>query len=323
VFVPQPFPYQGSKRRLAPLILQYFPPGAARLVEPFAGSAAVSLASACARRTAAFALNDLNSALMELWERIINAPAEISTQYESLWKRQAEREREFYDEVRTEFNRTGQPDLFLYLLARCVKASIRYNSNGEFNQSPDNRRKGMRPGTMRVQLERTSRLLRGRTRLSSVDYREVLAETTSSDIVYMDPPYQGVCGNRDPRYINGVCFEDFAAALDDLSRRGVPFIVSYDGRTGDKAFGRKLPDELNLAHIEVDAGRSSQATLLGSDAITYESLYLSSDLAAKVGVDHLRKGPRPSPQLALFGDGSWPSRTGSTTTTAGSLSSME
>ena len=44
--VPHPIPYQGSKRNLAPIILSYFPPRFRRLVEPFAGSAAVSLAVA-------------------------------------------------------------------------------------------------------------------------------------------------------------------------------------------------------------------------------------------------------------------------------------
>ena len=38
--VPQPFQYQGSKRALAPLILQYLPIRTTRLVEPFCGSTA-------------------------------------------------------------------------------------------------------------------------------------------------------------------------------------------------------------------------------------------------------------------------------------------
>ena len=38
--VPQPFQYQGSKRALAPLILQYLPIRTTRLVEPFYGSTA-------------------------------------------------------------------------------------------------------------------------------------------------------------------------------------------------------------------------------------------------------------------------------------------
>jgi site-specific DNA-adenine methylase len=48
--VPQPFQYQGSKRALAPLILQYLPVSTTRLVEPFCGSAALSIATAARGR---------------------------------------------------------------------------------------------------------------------------------------------------------------------------------------------------------------------------------------------------------------------------------
>ena len=50
--VPHPIPYQGSKRNLASAILDYFPEHVYTLVEPFAGSAAMTLAAA-ARNAAA------------------------------------------------------------------------------------------------------------------------------------------------------------------------------------------------------------------------------------------------------------------------------
>lgn len=42
--------------------------------------------------------------------------------------------------------------------------------------------------------------------------------------------------------------------------------------------GRELPGHLNLLRVELDAGRATQATLLGEMAATYESLYLSPAL---------------------------------------------
>ncbi len=42
--VPRPFPYQGSKRGIAKHILRYFPAHVHRLIEPFCGSGAVSIA---------------------------------------------------------------------------------------------------------------------------------------------------------------------------------------------------------------------------------------------------------------------------------------
>ncbi len=131
---------------------------------------------------------------------------------------------------------------------------------------------------MRWHLVRASALLRGRTELGSADYRNVLADCTPSDLVYMDPPYQGVCANRDPRYIASVRHADFVEALNDLNQRGVHFIVSYDGSLGGKDYGEPMPASLCLKHIQVHVGRSSQATLLGRGDDTCESLYLSPGL---------------------------------------------
>lgn len=272
--VPQPIPYQGSKRRLAPAIVSYFPATIHRLIEPFAGSAAVSVYSAYNGSVKQFWLNDINTPLIQLWERLIGRPDQLADQYETLWHMQDKRERKFYDAVRRRFNQSHRPDYLLYLLARCVKAAVRYNANGEFNQSPDNRRKGRQPETMRKDIQATAALLKN-TLLTAQDYRATLAQATENDLVYMDPPYQGVCANRDPRYFQGIDIEGFIDALADLNRRGVPYLVSYDGRTGSKTFGKPLPESLHLRRIEVYAGRSSQATLLGQQADTFESLYLS------------------------------------------------
>jgi DNA adenine methylase len=277
--VPHPIPYQGSKRNLAAEILRYFPPRFTTLYEPFAGSAAITIAAAVNELGEHYHLNDLNQPLMDLWRAIIETPAQVAAQYETLWRKQLEDPRSFYDQVRSDFNRTGRPDLFLYLLARCVKGSVRYNARGEFNQSPDNRRQGMRPETMRLHILGASYYLKGKTTISSVDYREVLEKATPADLVYLDPPYQGVGGNRDPRYLQNVPFDEFVQALDGLNRRGIRYLVSYDGRTGDKTFGERLPKELHLTLLELYAGRSTQATLLGRNHVTMESLYLSPSLA--------------------------------------------
>ncbi len=101
-----------------------------------------------------------------------------------------------------------------------------------------------------------SALLKDKCSLSSVDYREVLE----------------------------------SAKLDRLRCRGIAFIVSYDGRTGAKLYGRTLPESLGLTHVEIPAGRSTQATLLGRDDSTFESLYLSPEITVDEG--HLRYGPK-------------------------------
>lgn len=276
--IPHPIPYQGSKRHIAKYILPFFPQEINALIEPFAGSAAISIAAACYGKASRFHLNDLNQPLAVLWHEIVNAPQGIADGYKRLWEKQQGKEREFYDSVRDQFNRTKRSDYLLYLLARCVKASVRYNAKGEFNQSPDNRRLGRNPKQMAEDILTVSNLFRGRAVITSKDYKEILRTATPRDLVYMDPPYQGVCSSGDPRYYSGVDFDEFVQSLKYLIQQHIPFILSYDGRTGDKSFGQELPLELDLHRVEVKAGRSTQSTLLGGNDITYESLYLSKGL---------------------------------------------
>ena len=280
--VHHPIPYQGSKRRLAPLLCQCVPSDVLRIVEPFAGSAAFSLAASAHGLATRFVLGDLHRPLVDLWQDILRSPVGLADGYEALWHEQAGRERAFYDEVRARFNRTHAPPLFLYLLARCVKAAIRYNSKGEFNNSPDNRRRGARPELMRRHLLGASRLLKSGT-IRCADFRAVADEATPADLLYLDPPYQGVQRDRDARYIGGVGFGEFCDAIEAWNRRGLSFLISYDGRSGDKTYGDDLPASLGLQRHEVAAGRSTQATLLGREDQTVESLYLSRALLARLG----------------------------------------
>ncbi len=299
--IPHPIPYQGSKRNLAKYILPFFQQDIDVLFEPFAGSAAISIATAFYKKSSRFHINDVNQPLIALWDEIINHPKKISEQYKHLWLKQQGNERKYYDFVRAEFNKTKRPDYLLYLLARCVKASVRYNANGDFNQSPDNRRLGRNPQQMMDDILFVSKLLFGKTTATSQDYKEILALAKPTDLVYMDPPYQGVCATGDPRYFSGIDFDEFMRELKKLNKRNVPFILSYDGRTGKKSYGQGLPEELGMYHLEIDAGRSTQATLLGRDDVTIESVYLSKNLVGQLGIEpaHILK-KKIDRQPALF-----------------------
>jgi DNA adenine methylase len=298
--IPHPIQYQGSKRSLASTILRYFPIKFSRLVEPFAGTAAISIACAARGKTNSYWINDLNKPLAELLGLIINNPDEIADYYETIWNQQHDDPIEHYYRIREDFNRTEDPKLFLYLLARCAKGSIRYNTDGLFNQSPDKRRHGTRPETMRENIFGVSALLKGKSVISSLDYKDVLSNVNEDDVVYMDPPYQGVCDDRDSRYFSRISYDEFVTALSELNTRQIRYAVSYDGRTGDKTFGNRLPEELSLTLIELQAGRSTQATLLGRDAITVESLYLSPRLTIEVEASPYFHKRQEAEQLVLI-----------------------
>ena len=64
--IPHIVQYQGSKRILAPQILQYMPNKFNRLLEPFSGMAAISIAAAYDNRTDAYVINDINAPLIRM-----------------------------------------------------------------------------------------------------------------------------------------------------------------------------------------------------------------------------------------------------------------
>ena len=274
--------YQGSKRNLAPQILRYIPQKFNRLIEPFAGMAAITIAVSSQNRADRYLLNDLNKPLVNILEESITNPQRLIDNYTKVWCEQLTFEGgsvEHFYKVREDFNKGNQCAAnMLYLLARCVKGSVRYSSSGMFNQSPDKRRMGTNPKNLARNVYMISSLLKGKTEFMSNDYREVTKNAKSDDIVYMDPPYQGVCTSRDCRYFSGIDFNEFVDCVEDLNRRGIDFIISYDGTCGDKQYGQDLPAELGLKKVMLNAGLSSQSLLLGKKETTREALYLSRNL---------------------------------------------
>lgn len=283
--VPHLVQYQGSKRTIAPKIIQYFPKKFDRLVEPFAGTCAVSILASQEKLCKHFWVNDINEPLIKLMQECVENPMILYEDYSKIWLEQFEQGRnnvDYFYKIRDEFNEgKHDPARMLFILARVVKGAVRYNVKGEMNQSCDKRRNGTKPEIILKNANLISELLRDNTNFTSLDYKEVLAQTKTGDLVYMDPPYQGTSNpnvQRDNRYIKGVDFYEFVQELEKLSQRGVDYIVSYDGMTGEKKIGMDLPENLGLTHLYINAGKSTQATLNGKDEITYESLYLSASI---------------------------------------------
>jgi DNA adenine methylase len=235
---------------------------------------------------------------MHLWGDIINNPQALVEMYHEIWNGQLGDEEQYYYQIREKFNETKQPEYLLFLLAKCVKAAVRYNAQGNFNQSPDKRRLGRNPQLMSDDILRVSQLLKGKTEIYSTDYSQILELATPDDLVYMDPPYQGTGVNGGFNYSGNIEFDSFVTSLSELNRRHIPYILSYDGRTGNKTYGNPLPVDLELKKIEINAGRSSQATLLSRSEYAFEAIYLSPALVTKID---FKKAMQHQPlQTALF-----------------------
>ena len=297
-----PIPYQGSKRLLAPKISQWIPEvtKCGRLIEPFAGSGAISLYAAHKEIANSFILADILEPLMGIWELIINSPEQLVARYEELWISQLEDPETTYYKIRDEYNANNDPARLLYLIVRCVKNAVRFNNQGTFNQSPDKRRLGMKPDNMRQQVFLAHQLLRNKTKVISGDYKDTLRMAKVDDVVYMDPPYQGTIGGS-RRYVSQIEFDEFIGELRVLNRRGISFLLSFDGTCGTRRYGKMLPKDLGLFHLSLPAGRSSQATLLGRNEKTVESLYVSPVLYQRLSKQSVNDGPCQS-NLAFGND---------------------
>jgi DNA adenine methylase len=284
--IPHIVQYQGSKRLLAPQILAHMPEKINRLVEPFAGMAAISVAAAHERKADNYIVNDINGPVVQVLRMAVDEPKELIERYTKIWNEQfdfPDDHIQHFHYIRDKFN-AGEHNAphMLYLLARCVKGSVRYGRNGNFNQSPDKRRHGTNPKNMADNIYAISMLLKGKVTFSSVDYREIIDMACPGDIVYMDPPYQGVSSSRDNRYCSGVDFQEFSESLAILNQKGIDFLVSYDGECGGKAYGKELPDKLRCSKMMINAGISTQATLLGKRNVTFEALYVSEGLRDRI-----------------------------------------
>ncbi|RNM08868.1 DNA adenine methylase [Dickeya undicola] len=294
--VPHVIPYQGSKRKIAGDILNNIDFNVdGRLFEPFAGSAAITLSAASQEIANGYVIGDKYEPLIDLWKAIIDSPDKVANAYESLWIDQLNDPKMFFSKIRNQFNIDNDPVKFLYLVARCVKNAIRFNAQGEFNQSPDNRRLGTKPDRVRNEADAASRLLAGKVEFRAGDFMKTLEDATSNDVVYMDPPWQGTSNKKDPRYAYLLDMESLLDGLDKLNQRGIPYLLSFDGTCGNRAYGNELPMNLGLTRIGIQAGRSSQATLLGRDDMTIESLYLSPAL-----IEKSMSGDRGNIQFKMF-----------------------
>lgn len=293
--IPHPIPYQGSKRLLAGVILSFAPGGSLRLIEPFAGSAAVTLAAASRGTAQHYIIADGLEPLASLWKEILNRPESIASNYDFIWRGQEGRSAEHYLEMRDRFNQTGDPACLLYLLARCVKNAVRFNKDGQFNQSADHRRKGMHPVRMRNNIRAAAALLSGRSEVRCADFSETIEDARKDDLIYLDPPYQGVSRTRDLRYYKQVTVETLASQLERLNCRDICYLLSYDGSCGEKSYGMPLPAELGLKRVMIEVGISAQSTLAGRRERTVESLYLSPAFAKIARTGSLSSSTRYSP----------------------------
>lgn len=259
--------WSGSKRSQADTILSYFPDRYDTYFEPFVGGG--SIMYACCPTKAI--CGDICEPLIALWNKIKTEPFEVSQSYAERWSKLQKDGYMTYYEIRDEFNKTKNPYDLLFLSRTCVNGLIRFNDNGEFNNSFHYSRPGIHPDKLWEIIHDWSSHIQGVEFFCS-DYRLTCKTAKEGDLVYLDPPYFHTKG----RYYGTISYNEFIDFLSDLNRRGVKYILSFDGIRGEQNYTVDIPRELFVRHEYIPSGNSTFKKIMDKEKQqVLESLYLN------------------------------------------------
>ncbi len=259
--------WSGSKRSQAQEIVSYFPKEIETYFEPFLGGGSILGTLSPSRAIC----GDINAPLIEIWNLTKTNPKFLSKEYEKRWLKLQQEGYLYFYKMREFFNKKQSPIDLLFITRTCVNGLIRFNKNGDFNNSFHHSRKGIQPSKFKEIIYTWSKIISNYKFLAK-DYRELTECANKRDFIYLDPPYFNTRG----RYFGGIDFERFFNYLEGLNKRGIKFALSFDGKRGNKSFIAKIPKNIYKRHLLLHSGNASFNKLQNNKIESvYESLYLN------------------------------------------------
>lgn len=259
--------WSGSKRSQAATILSYLPDSFNRYYEPFIGGGSM-LYTISPKHSIC---GDVCEPLIALWKKIKNSPDTLSESYRQRWTRLQKEGHMAYYTIRDNYNATHTPEDLLFLSRTCVNGLIRFNSNGDFNNSLHYTRKGIDPDRLkRIIFDWSLRVQNAD--FFAQDYSVTTESAKAGDLIYLDPPYFHTKG----RYYGTIDFNAFLEYLESLNKKGVKYVLSFDGKRGDDNYTVAIPQELYKRHEFIASGNSSFKKVMNKENTqVYESLYMN------------------------------------------------
>lgn len=259
--------WSGSKRSQASRICSFLPESFNTYYEPFVGGGAILYSIAPQRAVC----GDICEPLIDLWKQIKSDPDAIAEAYRVRWERLQTEGYQVYYEIRDAFNASKNAADLLFLSRTCVNGLIRFNANGDFNNSLHHTRPGIAPQRLEAIIKDWSKRIAG-AEFFVEDYSISTESAKKGDLVYLDPPYFHTKG----RYYGTIDYDAFLGFLEDLNRRGIKYMLSFDGIRGDDNYTVELPKELYMRHELIPSGNSSFKKVMDKQNLqVYESLYLN------------------------------------------------
>ena len=240
--------WSGSKRLVATQLAEHFP-SFDRYFEPFVGGGSMLPYSNGKEGYA----SDIIPELIGLWDIIKQNPDEVAEEYRNRWEKLQRLGADVYYEVRDNFNKTRNCHDFLFLTRTCVNGLIRFNSNGDFNNSFHLSRAGIMPDRLKVQLHTWSNAIQNIT-FKACDYRETLSIAHKNDFVFLDPPYGGTKGRYQATSFD---LNAFFNELERLNSLGVKWMLTFDGKAGERTYSFAPPSELYKSKFPIYTGNSA------------------------------------------------------------------
>ena len=180
-----------------------------------------------------------------------------------------------------DFTNPERPYLFYWIMRTSFNGLVRYNSKtGNFN-SPFHvgGMFGISPNELRKVFDAWAEVM------DNVDiefvceaYDKILENAKAGDLVYMDPPYENTIGMY---FCNTFDKEYMFKVIDQLNKKHVYWLLSYDGKTGDDNRTANVPESLYKTHIYINSGHSnfkklkSKSRGVGDRDLVYDSLYIN------------------------------------------------
>lgn len=249
--------WAGGKSKLAPFILSHIADTQGkRFVEPFAGSAAVSLAL----EFDAYLLNDNNTDLINLYRTLVAEKLEFIHYAQSFFTPDNNIEAAFY-QLRERFNHSQdtieKSAIFIYLNRHAFNGLCRYNKKGFFNvpfgryKSPLFPEEGMKDFLTKAD----------RIEFRNTDFNKIITELDRNDIVYCDPPYVPLTATASFTAYNQFGFNlDKQLLLAKLVYKQAPQTSGILVSNHDTPFTRKIYQDARIEVIDVQRNISAKSS---------------------------------------------------------------
>ena len=218
-----PIRWAGSKRRLVPLLKEFWRKTDSKYIEAFAGSACLFFDI----RPAVAVINDTNSELISAYQVLSRQPYLLHHHLTELPSK-----KDFYYRLRANSITDDQffaAVRFFYLNRNCFNGIYRTNKSGAFNVPFASSRAGTIP-PLKKWVDAASLL--AQATLSSCDFDEMVRRHVQPNaFVYLDPPY--AVSNR--RVFTQYSANEFGiddllrlrSLMDHIDEIGATFVVSY------------------------------------------------------------------------------------------------